>query len=111
MGSPAHLGDPDFPIAQGFQTVFGLAANVKPVASAAAPLSSAITFPQIVPPSAESLMADASPAVVEAELRRLMGDWISGLDVLADVFDRSLASGVGGRGDGDGDGGASVVGE
>ena len=60
----------------------------------------AVTFPELVPPSAESLLADAPAAVVEAELRRLMEDWTTGLEVLGNIFDSSLASGYGAHSDG-----------
>lgn len=48
-------------------------------------------FPVIQPPSAECLMEGAPSSVVEAELRRLLEDWDSGLEILGDIFDKSLA--------------------
>lgn len=47
---------------------------------------------------------DAPAAVVEAELRRLMGDWNTGLEFLGNIFDSSLASGYGTRTGGGGGG-------
>lgn len=112
MGPPVRLGDPSFPLARGLQTQFGpIAGSSRDERAGRADRDSvfagaAARFPEIVPPSAESLMADAPPEVLEAELKRLMGDWITGLDVLADVFDSTLDSGLGGRGGAGGNGGS-----
>lgn len=104
MGSPVRVGNADFPLVRGLQTQVGPIAGSGRGAKAdkadkeSAFAAAAAAFPEIVPPSAESLMADAPASVLEAELTRLMGDWITGLDVLADVFDSTLPSGLGGRG-------------
>ncbi len=64
--------------------------------SAAALEAAAQNFPEILPPSAESLSADAPPEVLEAELKRLLGDWTRGLDVLGDLLaDVGGSGGVG----------------
>lgn len=110
MGSIVRPGDPDLPPARGLQAQTGPIAGSSRDAEAdkadkdSAFARAAVSFPEIVPPSAESLMADAPPEVLEAELKRLFGDWITGLDVLADVFDSTLAGGLGGRGGAGGSG-------
>lgn len=35
-------------------------------------------------------MADAPASVLETEMKRLMEDWIVGLDILGDIFKSSL---------------------
>lgn len=124
MGSSSRFGDPDVPLAGGLNTHLGPFAGSSRGTKAdkadkdSAFAEAAAKFPELVPPSAESLMADAPASVVEAELKRLMGDWITGLDVLADAFDSALPSGLGGRGGaggnsgngGDRDGGAPTGG-
>ena len=46
-------------------------------------------FAEIVPPSAESLMQDAAPAVVEGELQRLLTQFNFGLAETLDRFDEA----------------------
>ena len=100
--SPVRPSQPDFPLPGGLPTQIGPIAgssrgtkadkSAKETAFAAA----AAKFPEIVPPSAESLMADAPASIVEAELKRLMEDWMTGLEVLGEVFDSTLDIGSGG---------------
>ena len=42
-------------------------------------------FPEVLPPSAEALEDGASDEVVEAELGRLLGDWVQGLEFMGGV--------------------------
>lgn len=42
-------------------------------------------FPDVLPPSAEALEDGASDEVVEAELSRLLGDWVQGLEFMGEV--------------------------
>lgn len=110
MGSPVHPSEFDFTLARGLPTQIDPIAGpsrgtkadkaVKETAFTAA----AAAFPEIVPPSAESLMADAPASVLEAELTRLLGDWMTGLEVLGNVFDSTLDSGPGERSDAGGNG-------
>lgn len=41
-----------------------------------------LAFPELIPPSAEAMSEGAAPAVVEGELRRLVTDWMTGLNVV-----------------------------
>lgn len=89
---PDQPSEPDIPLAQGLKTKFTNKGgpSSKPVKNAHYPSASALeaaayNFPDLVPPSAESLSADAPPGVLEAELKRLLGDWNRGLDVLGDL--------------------------
>lgn len=90
---PAWSSNPDIPLAQGLKTAFTNKAgssnkSIKDGAqypSASALEAAALKFPEIVPPSTESLSASAPIAVLEAELKRLLGDWTQGLDVLGEL--------------------------
>lgn len=62
---------------QGFETVTAFTA-------------AAAAFPPLVPPNAESLLADAPASTLDGELKRLTTDWICGLGVLGDIFEGSL---------------------
>ena len=42
-------------------------------------------FPDVIPPSADALEDGASDEVVEAELGRLLGDWVQGLEFMSGV--------------------------
>ena len=53
-------------------------------------------FPEVMPPSVEALEDGASEEVIEAELGRLLGDWVQGLEFMAGV-------GVGNEEEGAGD--------
>lgn len=84
--------EPDIPLAQGLKTRITKRSRSgsKPTKNAHHPSAAALEaaaqkFPDLVPPSAESLTADAPPEVLEAELKRLLGDWNRGLDVLEDL--------------------------
>lgn len=101
--------EPDVPLPQGLKTRFTnkSGSGRKPIKntnypSAAALEAAAQNFPDLVPPSTDSLSADAPPEVLEAELKRLLGDWNRGLDVLGDLLtsvddnNRGVASGSSG---------------
>lgn len=106
MGPPARIGDPNFPLAHGLQTRFNTGGRGRGTSgSASGATRTTRPFPEIIPPSAESLMEGAPTEVVEAELVRLLGTWSDGLGVLGEVFDNNLASAH--RGSGRGNGGAN----
>ena len=44
-------------------------------------------FDDLVPPSAESMMEGASSEAVEGELKRLLEQWVGGMELLAGIFD------------------------
>ena len=97
MGPQTRIGDPDYPLIGGLKTKFHVTnqrdeENPKPTSSHEVRTSVASrAFPHITPPSAEALMEGAPASVLEAELRRLLGDWTAGLEVLGEIFDKDLA--------------------
>lgn len=117
---PAQPDEPDIPLAQGLKTKVTNksgssgkpAKNTAQFPSAAALEAAAYNFPEMMPPSAESLDVNAPPGVLEAELRRLLGDWNRGLDVLGDLVANvdGLTSGVGSSSSGGGASGSRAVG-
>lgn len=109
--SQDQSSEPDIPLAQGLKTRFTKKSGsiTRPAKNAHSPSAAALEaaaqkFPDLVPPSVESLNADAPPEVLEAELRRLLGDWNRGLDVLGDLVTNvdDNIRGVGSNGSGGG---------
>jgi hypothetical protein len=49
-------------------------------------LNVSVEFPDIVPPSTEAMMEGASEEVVAAELDRLLGDWVAGIEAVGKAF-------------------------
>lgn len=105
--------EPDIPPAQGLKTRFTKksGSNRKLVKNAHYPSAAALeaaaqNFPDLVPPSAESLSADAPAEVLEAELKRLLGDWNRGLDVLGDLV-TNVDDNIRGVGSSNGSGGGT----
>ena len=108
--------EPDIPLAQGLKTRITKRSrsgskHIKKAhyPSAAALEAAAQKFPDLVPPSAESLTADAPPDVLEAELKRLLGDWSRGLDVLEDLVN-NVDENIRGAGSNGSVGGAKAAG-
>ena len=62
-----------------------------------------LRFPNVGPPAPAALVEGAQPAVVQAEVRRLLADWTVGLGVLGEAF--GGAGGAVGGGGGGGRGG------
>ena len=116
--APAWSGNAELPVAQGLKTKFTNKAgpSSKPVKSrgqqpsASALEAAALKFPDIVPPSTESLSASAPLGVLEDELRRLLGDWNQALEVLGDLVADKEDNNIGGGGDAHVDTAARAVG-
>ena len=97
MGPQTRIGDPDYPLMGGLKTQFHVTNQrdeEKPTPTSSPEARTSVAsraFPHITPPSAESLMEGAPASVLEAELRRLLGDWTAGLEVLGEIFEQDLA--------------------
>lgn len=84
---PASPSESESPFPMPLQT----ARRDEPSQSTTAPETDlgAILFPELVPPSAESLMEGADDAVVEAELDRLLGDLMGALSATGEALSKA----------------------
>lgn len=85
--SPVSPAEPESPFPVPLQTAHRDGLSQATAAAETDP--GAILFPELVPPSAESLMEGADDAVVEAELDRLLGDLTGALSATGEALSRA----------------------
>lgn len=85
--SPLGPSEPESPFPEALQTIGRDELSQATTAGETDP--GVIVFPEITPPSAESLMEGADDAVVEAELDRLLGDLIGALSATGEALSRA----------------------